>query len=93
MDHTPGAWRASARNVYSKELNTVIAQCWDTMIFTDEPLPVKANVNLIAAAPDLLAACEKLVEAHANDEEADLDMIFEAEIMAEAAIAAARGNR
>ena len=41
----------------------------------------------------LLAACEKLVEAHANDEEADLDMIFEAEIMAAAAIAAARGNR
>lgn len=41
---------------------------------------------------DLLAACEKLVEAHANDDEADLDKIFEAEIMAEAAIAAARGK-
>ena len=41
----------------------------------------------------LLTACEKLIEAHANDEEADLDMVFEAEIMAEVAIAAARGTR
>jgi hypothetical protein len=58
MEHTPGPWRASARNIYSSELNVVIAQCWDIALFTDDPLPVKANACLIAAAPALLEACE-----------------------------------
>lgn len=61
MMHTPGPWRHSAKNVWNKELNTVIAQCWDEAVFSDEKLPARDNARLIAATPDLLAACEATV--------------------------------
>lgn len=58
MEHTPGPWRHGAKNVYAGK--EVIAQCWDWTLYDPIPheLPAQANACFIAAAPDLLAACE-----------------------------------
>ena len=60
--HTPGPWRRAGLNIAS-EAETVVASCYadspDSVCVrptsTDECL---ANARLIAAAPDLLAACK-----------------------------------
>lgn len=67
MSHTPGAWKYNGRDA-------VVSDNVDDSPFTDEA-NVKAyggyvicesvtpfNARLIAAAPDLLAACEEVVE-------------------------------
>lgn len=59
--HTPGPWHAQARTVYSSE-RRALAVVWSNG-FTGGAAEADANLNLIAAAPELLAALRGLVEA------------------------------
>jgi len=64
MKHTPGPWRLNAGNeteIMSARRNVARAHCGAmTGIRVDE---AEANARLIAAAPDLLAACEALLQS------------------------------
>lgn len=55
MKHTPGPWFADGTDVWnSRDIGgTWIADCPDAIVAVG-----KANARLIAAAPELLAACE-----------------------------------
>lgn len=93
MEHTPGPWRHGAKNVYAGK--EVIAQCWDWTLYNPIPheLPAQANACFIAAAPDLLAACEAFIMAMDNSPapwEEETAGVEEAYNMALKAIAAAR---
>lgn len=84
--HTPGPWNYQA-----------LAGKHDFAVYADadgKNLALvcgfyEANARLIAAAPDLLAACRRLVTGHAENSEA---IISQAHAMARAAIAAAEGK-
>ena len=77
--HTPGPWtfrQARGNNIYEHLVQTqgrVIAELnppsWvNKSDLIEESEIIKANARLIAAAPDLLAALEKLVYCHAPSE-------------------------
>lgn len=57
MGHTKGPWYANTSGnqplIYTEETGKAIAVCYD--VNWDE---TKANANLIAAAPELLATCK-----------------------------------
>ena len=80
-------------NEYPKTLHTVISKDGETIaIIPLTGLNGEANAHLIAAAPDLLAACEEIVERTKSGnprKEFLLDLIQEA---AEAAIEKAKGE-
>jgi hypothetical protein len=89
--HTPGPWvldetSPTSRRIYANEVDrrneqilaTVSAHQW-----YEEGL---ANARLIAAAPDLLAACEKLAAIE------DVQDVNDARDMARAAIAKVKGG-
>jgi len=62
MRHTPGLWKESNGSVLHVPTGNTIANChWakDTEEF-------EANARLIAAAPDLMAACQDLVDLWAE---------------------------
>ena len=82
MSHTPGPWRTTGLNVRAGDALI----CYATNHWADDETPEnerQANANLIASAPELLAALERLVHPMADDE--DLDY-------ARAIIAKAKGN-
>lgn len=56
MSHTPGPWRVSSNCVLGSD-NAIVATVatYSQVEFTKEE---KSNAHLIAAAPDLLEACE-----------------------------------
>jgi hypothetical protein len=59
----------------------------------DPPLDTAANARLIAAAPDLLAACHKLVDSEsAVEEDERKHQLILARILAAKAIATAEGR-
>lgn len=64
MSHTPGPWRAVGEvpaNIQDQTRWT-LARCFYRDFYTDEAGDEHdANARLIAAAPDLLAACEHSV--------------------------------
>jgi hypothetical protein len=66
MPHTPGTWRIVAEGKtpprpLTHEVATVgFLQIWGTGV--DLRQTVEADANLIAAAPDLLAACKDMRE-------------------------------
>ena len=72
--HTPAPWQAlpsliDSAKVVAPESNSKVI-CW---VFTNDRRVVntrqdRANISLIAAAPDLLAICEEI----ANDSKCDL---------------------
>lgn len=100
--HTPGPWstcnKRSLIEIYAPDEHTVIyadgsrpsiASVWpngDTGIAGDQ----EANANLIAAAPDLLAACEALRKA--TFDRVDEELLRVARDLADAAIAKAGGK-
>ena len=89
MTHTPGPWEVRP---YGKGLVGSASQL-TACVFPypeDEVVSVEmiANTNLIAAAPELLAACEDMVR-HWNDGDGVSFVIIE---RAERAIAKARGE-
>lgn len=66
--HTPGPWKVSLED-YSENRAYIRSEEYDRDIacvlgYSSEQL--KANAKLIAAAPDLLAACERALVAFEN---------------------------
>jgi len=67
---TPGPWRTTGLNVRAGDALI----CYATNHWADDETPEnerQANANLIAAAPDLLSALERLVHPMADDEDLD----------------------
>lgn len=82
MKHTPGPWHrniapATKYNTIFAGKNTHVARLAVDGLSADE---VEANCNLIAAAPDLLAALQRLVHPMADDTDLEnaLDVITRA---------------
>lgn len=92
MNHTRGPWH-TGHNVYG---HSQLAVMTDHAVLVAEvvdwPLEevTESNARLIAAAPDLLAACEWLISA-IGEGSRDEHMIYAKE-QARAAIAKARGE-
>jgi len=67
---TPGPWRTTGRNVRAGDALI----CYATNHWADDETPEnerQANANLIASAPDLLSALERLVHPMADDDDLD----------------------
>ena len=68
--HTPGPWRTTGLNVRAGDALI----CYATNHWADDETPEserQANADLIASAPDLLSALERLVHPMADDEDLD----------------------
>jgi len=68
--HTPGPWRTTGLNVRAGDALI----CYATNHWADDETPEserQANANLIAAAPELLDALERLAHPMADDEDLD----------------------
>lgn len=96
MSHTPGPWAVGGESGNDGEAEEIVAAdrtiCWTADTFTDEEGAAitdedRANARLIAAAPELLAACKYLLE---NAEAAGWSEFMLAD--ARAAIANAEGR-
>lgn len=72
--HTPGPWRIapefSVLSVWSGD--TEVASAWRESGWIDEATQ-RANARLIAAAPDLLAACEAMLAHEVYTYEGNLE--------------------
>jgi len=99
VTYTPGPWEADEDKIWA---NVPVEQDPDwpgrhCIAATDGPWPMALeNAKLIAAAPELLAACEMLCDAERItqgylDEHA-LQLLVEATLMAEIAIVKAKGE-
>lgn len=78
MNHTPGPWRTTGLNVRAGDALI----CYATNHWADDETPEnerQANADLIASAPELLAALERLAHPMADD---DLD--YAREVIAKA---------
>ena len=99
--HTPGPWRADRHNAdfpgggwfITNANGILIGKVHDGVIEVerDQFIPTRlescdANARLIAAAPELLAACEKALAAYFKADQ------FEAQDVLEAAIKKAKGQ-
>ena len=73
--HTPGPWLAIPTTAISRNANTVRMDVvttsgeWNPAFVAGDMLP--ADAHLIAAAPDLLAALERLAHPMADDDDLD----------------------
>ena len=73
--HTPGPWIAIPTTAISRNANTVRMDVvttsgeWNPAFVAGDILP--SDAHLIAAAPDLLAALERLAHPMADDEDLD----------------------
>ena len=67
---TPGPWRQTGINVRASEALICYAMNHHANAETPEPEKL-ANAHLIAAAPDLLAALERLAHPMADDDDLD----------------------
>lgn len=56
--HTPGPWRRQGAIIWGKEIQREVAR---VKTFPGEPLQDNANARLVAASPELLAACKLLL--------------------------------
>ena len=66
--HTPGPWRQTGINVRAGDALI----CWATNHHANAETPESeklANARLIASAPDLLLALERLIHPMADDED------------------------
>lgn len=82
---TEGEWECSYEHVYAGDF-IVCKMSYD---FAPPPEQIEANMKLIAAAPDLLAACEMFIASWRSGQREKLDV---ASRMTKAAIAKARGE-
>ena len=75
MSHIPGPWIAIPTTAISRNANTVRMDVvttsgeWNPAFVAGDILP--SDAHLIAAAPDLLAALERLAHPMADDEDLD----------------------
>lgn len=63
--HTPGPWLQSSTMLVCNEEARVIANCTPMIEIPELAIPIKeveANARLISAAPELLAALERIVQ-------------------------------
>ena len=93
--HTPGEWVVDADgDVCTDDLERLVAAVdWRHVSLRDGE--AEANARLIAAAPDLLAACERFLAAQRmaeTDGRAGFGLYTEAIEAAEAAVKKARGE-
>ena len=68
--HTPGPWRTTGLNVRAGDALI----CYASNHWADDETPEserQANADLIASAPDLLAALERLAHPMADDDDLD----------------------
>jgi hypothetical protein len=76
MKHTPGPWRVDGHsikcNAQEDDTGTYVAE----MLSSISVETTKANAHLIAAAPELLAACEEMEQALTNYH-ADIEHLLE----------------
>ena len=78
MPHTPGPWKFDNRTCYGKSLDPVerrangelIPQLTPVVLAVTEASISHADRALIAAAPDLLAACREFLAEHREQVEA-----------------------
>ena len=61
--HTPGEWIADGKDVRST-VRTPGSRLVAEAHFREDPEETEANARLIAAAPDLLAACRSILAMH-----------------------------
>jgi len=87
MAHTPGPWFRFDDEIVAERGDTHIAQV--SLCDGTNPTEWQANMHLIAAAPDLLAALRTLIESDALDSAL---MDFEALQQARDAITKAEGR-
>lgn len=96
--HTPGPWETRGDKVCEATSGDVIAATSEAGAFAAKgqwyaqpaTFVTDGNARLIAAAPELLQACEKLAAWDASDD--DSRLISEACSFARAAVAKARGG-
>lgn len=65
--HTPAPWSVDPHTAHVNEISTglpLVAMQWPSDDRSEEE--TKANANLIAAAPDLLAACQHVIDTHGH---------------------------
>jgi hypothetical protein len=93
-EHTPGPWDGSERNAVTAmkgEIGVAILEplkhFWGNAAVVDDFGTMQANARLMAAAPDLLAACEAIVAGWGHH-----GGVSRAVEMARAAVAKARGG-
>ncbi len=70
VNHTPGPWLTTGLNVRAGDALI----CYATNHWDDDLIPEserQANADLIASAPDLLSALERLVHPMADDDDLD----------------------
>jgi len=96
INHTPGPWIANGNEIAAPEFNGGIATYYVRVASMDDTREtgwnaptIKANARLIAAAPDLLAALQDIVEYLGEDVDNGLDELL---TNARAAIATAKGQ-
>ena len=99
--HTPGPWQASDcdfRGVYAEGGAALVATCHTTSLpegsQANRTDVTRANARLIAAAPELLAACEAVLHQLERGEASELDpsdLLWCASCL-RGSIAKARGN-
>jgi hypothetical protein len=81
--HTPGPWKVKRtpqgfRIIWmNPAFPSVLAQCFDPSDGRPNVGTAEANAILMAATPDLLAACERLVNAYQKDRRSQLGAIVQ----------------
>lgn len=98
-DHTPGPWTTDTDRCFKHDDSIgvrgpdqmFVAAAWDFNRY-DREEEVKANARLIAAAPDLLAALERIVAINGSTG-GHKAMVAEFKYIAEVAIAKARATK
>ena len=76
--YSPGPWHTQGCTIYAGKNR--VAQTWDTW-YDGLPTPtMEADAGLIAAAPEMLAAIERLIHPAADDS----DVEFAREVIAKA---------
>ncbi len=58
MSHTPGPWEFDEGHIFSAEKQSIAQIYYDDI----DEAEAEANGSLMAAAPDLLAACKDFIE-------------------------------
>jgi len=77
-NYSPGPWHTQGCTIYAGKNR--VAQTWDTW-YDGLPTPtMEADAGLIAAAPEMLAAIERLIHPAADDS----DVEFAREVIAKA---------
>lgn len=98
--HTPGPWMLTGEidRIHSGEVicpgkhESPVAVCCDFNRYEREE-EREANARLIAAAPDLLAACKAFADAMRRNEFPDMMLLVEALQLASVAIARAEARQ